>query len=142
MGKRKNKKKQKTKKRGGGRTGPTLAQQADRYDLYQRSVQEAEVEGEFFDRVYRSLNDRAPEILREDFCGTFAVCCEWVKVEGRTALGVDLDPEPLAWGREHNLSKLEPAAQKRVTLVEGDVRTVRDPKADVLAAQNFSYWFF
>jgi len=141
MGKRK-KKKQKPKKREGGRTGPTLAQQADRYDLYQRSVQEAEVEAEFFDRVYRSLHGRAPTILREDFCGTFAVCCEWVKGEGRTAVGVDLDPEPLAWGREHNLSRLDPAAQERVSLVEGDVRTVSEPKADVLAAQNFSYWIF
>ena len=81
-------------------------------------------------------------MLREDFCGTFAVCCEWAKGEGRTALGVDLDPEPLAWGREHNLAKLEPAAQPRVTLVEGDVREVREPQADVLAAQNFSYWIF
>lgn len=141
MGKRKNRK-QKVKKREKGRTGPTLAQQADRYDLYQRSVQEPEVEAEFFDRVYRDVHERAPQVLREDFCGTFAVSCEWVKEPGRTALCVDLDPEPLAWGREHNLAKLEPAAQERVTLVQDDVRTLLEPKADVLAAQNFSYWIF
>lgn len=140
MGKRKKKKPKKKQNRG--RTGPTLAQQADRYELYLHSVQDAEVEVEFFDRVYREVRGKAPVQLREDFCGTFAVCCEWVKTEGRTALGVDLDPEPLAWGREHNLAKLEPAAQEHVTLVQGDVRAELEPKADVLAAQNFSYWIF
>ena len=40
-------------------------------------------------------------ILREDFCGTFAICCEWAK-SGATfeAHGVDLDPEPLQYGKE------------------------------------------
>ncbi|MHC5010481.1 MAG: SAM-dependent methyltransferase [Planctomycetota bacterium] len=125
-----------------GRKGKSRARKADRYDLYQKSVQEPSCEVDFFDRAYRRANRRLPKVLREDFCGTFAVCCEWVKKRGRTAIGVDLDPEPLAWGREHNLSRLPAEAQKRVRLLQKDVRSVGRTKADVLAAQNFSYWIF
>ncbi|MEP0761427.1 MAG: class I SAM-dependent methyltransferase [Chloroflexota bacterium] len=120
----------------------TMAQRADRYALYQKTVQEPEHEVDFFDRVYRSFFSRTPRILREDFCGTFAVCCAWARKPGRIALGVDLDPEPLAWGRQHNLAKLPPSAQKRVKLFQQDVRTVNRPQAHVLAAQNFSFWIF
>ena len=60
----------------------------------------------------------------------------------RTALGVDLDPEPLAWGEKHILSKLQPAQASRVRILEKDVREKKRPAADVLAAQNFSFWLF
>lgn len=122
---------------------PTLAEQADRYELYGLSVQEPEHEIEFFDRVYDEMFHRQPVVLREDFCGTFAVCCQWVKTgESRRAVGVDLDAEPLAWGREHHLAQLSPTQQQRVSLLQDDVRHVSDMKADVLAAQNFSFWIF
>jgi hypothetical protein len=120
----------------------TMAEKADRYRLYLKSVQEPEIEVEFFDRVYKELNGRMPRILREDFCGTFGVCCDWVKRRGRRAVAVDLDPECLDWGRAHNLAKLASSAQKRVTILRQDVRTRNEPRADVLAAQNFSYWTF
>lgn len=121
----------------------TAASTADRYQLYLRSVQAPDVDVQFFQRVYRSQFRRPARILREDFCGTAAVCCEWVKGNPeREAYGVDLDPEPLAWGQKHNLSKIPPAKQKRVHLVEGDVRTAVTPKADIIAAQNFSYCIF
>ena len=119
------------------------ADKADKYKLYLASVQEPEVEVKFFDRAYKSFNDKKkPRVLREDFCGTFAICCEWAKKKDRIAIGVDLDPEPLDWGRKHNLAKLSKKAQERVTLLQEDVRTVSETKADVLAAQNFSFWIF
>lgn len=123
---------------------PTLAERADKYVCYQKSVQEPEHEMAFFDQAYRNAyGNRKALHLREDFCGTFAVCCEWVKSHPkRTALGVDLDPEPLAWGKEHNLAKLSDADKKRVRLVEQDVRQRNRPQADILAAQNFSFWLF
>ena len=123
---------------------PTLADQADKYVCYQKSVQEPSHEIDFFEQAYGEFNRRKkPRHLREDFCGTFAVCCEWVKSHGeRTALGVDLDPEPLAWGKANNLSKLDENQQKRIRLVEQDVRKRNRPAADVLAAQNFSFWLF
>lgn len=118
------------------------AEVADKYELYGLSVQDAEHEVAFFDQVFDEQFGRKPRVLREDFCGTFAICCEWAKLRGRESIGVDLDPEPLAWGREHNLAPLTATQQEKVTLLQEDVRTVIDRKADVLAAQNFSFWIF
>ena len=121
----------------------TMAERADKFHCYQESVQTPEHEVEFFEQAYRDVHRRRPQSLREDFCGTFAVCCEWVKSHGtRTAMGVDLCGETLQWGREHNLSKLTDAEQKRVRLIEQDVRKRNRPAVDVLAAQNFSFWIF
>lgn len=129
------------KKRTGRRR--TLAQRADKYDLYQRSVQEPDADVRFVQRVYRGHHGRPARRLREDFCGTAAICCAWAAAHPENrALGVDLDPEPLAWGREHNLSKLRPEQARRVRLREGDVLDVRDGRADVVIAFNFSYYLF
>ena len=69
----------------------TFAEQADKFRCYQQSVQSPEHEIEFFEQAYRDEFKRKPYLLREDFCGTFAVCCEWVKANSRrTAIGVDL----------------------------------------------------
>ena len=131
---------------------PTAASRADRYDLYGRAVQDPAHEVELFERVYRELspNRRQPRRLREDFCGTFAVCCEWAASRRtREAVGVDLDLEPMAWGREHCLSPLSETQQRRVHLVQADVCESLDAErpggegwADILAAQNFSFWTF
>lgn len=135
--------KKKAKRQPKKASKPTLAETADRYELYGLSVQEPEHEVEFFDRVYGEFFDRKPVTLREDFCGTFAVCCEWVKLgKERIAIGVDLDSEPLAWGREHHLAKLDQDEQARVQLIKDDVRSIGQDKVDILAAQNFSFWIF
>ena len=121
----------------------TRADKADKYVCYQKSVQSPEHEVEFFDFAFKDFFGRRPSTLREDFCGTFAVCCEWVKAgQKRTAVGVDLDPEPLEWGRENNLAKLSKTQQSRVRLLQDDVRKSSRPQVDVLAAQNFSFWIF
>lgn len=121
----------------------SLAEKADKYRCYQLSVQSPEHEVEFFEQAFRDEFGRAPAILREDFCGTFAVCCEWVKRgNNRTATGVDLDPAPLEWGRQNNLSKLTDDQQARIKILQQDVRTRNRPTVDVLAAQNFSFWLF
>ncbi|WP_147870124.1 class I SAM-dependent methyltransferase [Stieleria maiorica] len=121
----------------------SMAATADKFDLYEQSVQTPEHEVEFFEQAYREAYKRKPLTLREDFCGTFAVCCKWVASSPRrTAFGVDLCDETLQWGRDHNLAKLKPAQQKRVTLLQQDVRDGNTPAADVLAAQNFSFWIF
>lgn len=120
-----------------------LAQTADKYDLYLRSVQEPDHEVKMFQRFFKDAFGRPATHLREDFCGTFAICCEWVKNNPeRRAVGVDLDPEPLAWGRKHHYAALKPEAQKRVTLLQEDVLKAKTEKVDVVAAQNFSFWIF
>lgn len=120
-----------------------MASRVDRHDLYQKSVQDVGWEVGFLERVFRDIRGRSPLSLREDFCGTALAACEWVRRDARrTAIGVDLDTEVLDWGREHNLSKLSPAATKRIHLVQQDVLTVQTDPVDLLLAFNFSYWIF
>ncbi len=121
----------------------TLAEKADKFRCYQKSVQSPDHEVKFFEQAFRDAFKRKPHSLREDFCGTFAVCCKWVKSNTkRTALGVDLCSETLEWGRANNLVKLSDAEKKRVRLLKQDVRKKNRPQVDVLAAQNFSFWIF
>ena len=120
-----------------------MAQKADKFKCYQKSVQTPDHEIEFFEQAYRDFYRRKPYSLREDFCGTFAVCCEWVKSHARrTAIGIDLCDETLDWGRDHNLAKLTETQQSRIRLLLQDVRKRNRPQVDVLAAQNFSFWIF
>jgi hypothetical protein len=112
----------------------------DRHLLYQWSVQVPKFEVEFMDRVFARLRGRKARLLREDFCGTGLLCCEWVRRrKDREALGLDLDRDTLDWGMKHNVHALGSAAA-RVTLQQSDVRTVTTPAADVVCAYNFS-WF-
>jgi len=111
--------------------------------LYQQSVQDTPTEYVFLNKAFRRLRRRAPRILREDFCGTAQMACEWVKGNrDNQAIGVDLDNHVLAWGREHNLAQLTPPQRKRLRLVEADVRTVECRAADIILAMNFSYQVF
>ena len=142
---KKDKKKEKdgTKAKGAKRRKGSQAERADKYVLYQRAVQEPEADLEFFEEVFAERYGRKPRDLREDFCAAAYTACTWVaRHPENRAWGVDLDPEPLAWGREHNAADLSPDALSRLHLVEGDVREVGDLKVDVVAAQNFSYCIF
>ncbi len=121
----------------------TLAEKADKFRCYQKSVQSPGHEVGFFEQAFRDVFQRKPYSLREDFCGTFSVCCKWVKSDSeRTALGVDLCSETLEWGKANNLVKLSESQKKRLRLLEQDVRKKNRPQVDVLAAQNFSFWIF
>jgi hypothetical protein len=125
------------------RRGRTLAQRADPYRLYQEAVQEPDADVPRLRRMYRNRFGRRPRVLREDFCGSALLACRWVRSGPQMrALGVDLDPRPLAWGRAHNLAALRPSQAARVRLVRGDVLRVRGTPADVLVAFNFSYSVF
>jgi hypothetical protein len=120
----------------------TMADLADKWKLYEESVQMPDHEVAVFNQVYNDAHKRKPYTLGEDFCGTFAVSCQWVKSDKkRTSIAIDSCPTTLQWGRDHNLSKLSDEQQKRVTLKAQDVRKENSPQVDILAAQNFSFWF-
>ncbi len=127
-----------------------IAARCDRYTLYERAVQCVEAEIDFIDETFTSLRGRNAVTLREDFCGTLNTSCEWVRRrKGNIALGVDLDPVPLAWGREHHLASLTPEQRSRVLVHEGDVLApvpvsglVAGSRFDTVLAMNFSYWCF
>lgn len=115
----------------------------DKFALYHEAVQSADVDVVLYQEIYQELTGRNPKILREDFCGTFALSCEWVRLNPKyRAYGVDLDPEPLEYGRRNYLSKLKPHQQKRLEIVEKDVLKSGLPAADLVVAMNFSYFVF
>jgi hypothetical protein len=115
---------------------------ADKHDLYQRSVQDPEIEIAFIARVYKKTFARAPLSLREDFCGTALFCGEWIKTRpDRTAIGIDLDRPTLDWGIKHNLSQLGEPGQ-RITLLQQNVLDPVKQQSDIAIGLNFSYWVF
>ena len=120
----------------------SLADRADRHALYEASVQDVDTEIRFLKRIYRTKRNMAPLSLREDFCGTALLASSWVAgARERKAWGIDLDPEVLDWARTQRVPYLKAGAE-RLKLIEGDVRAVKTPKVDVLAALNFSYFCF
>jgi len=125
------------------RRARSQAERADRHDLYERSVQDAEAETGFVAREFRRLRRRPAHLLREDFCGTASVAATWVQGHrDNEAVGVDLDPSVLAWGARRHLAKLTPHQRTRVSLVNADVMRVKTAAQDVILAMNFSYWIF
>lgn len=121
------------------------ARTADRHALYQRAVQNVEAEIDFVDRVYTKLRGRRAARLREDFCGTAASSCEWVRRRPtNTAVGIDLDGPTLKWGTENNVAALPPDARERVRLLRRNVLSPGPGTSgmDVVLSMNFSYWIF
>lgn len=121
------------------------AETADRHDLYELSVQNVESEIDFIIEAFSEIRGREPRLLREDFAGTFASCCEFVQrhAENR-AVAIDLDQPTLDWGVEHNLGPLSSDQKERVRWFCRDVRTPGDEgqRVDTVLAMNFSYWIF
>jgi len=120
-----------------------MARSADRHDLYQRAVQEPDADIPLIQKVFRRQFSRPARTLREDFCGTALLACRWVeKSSDNRAWAIDLDPDPLEWGRAHNVSRLRPDQAARVKLIEGDVLDIGHESVDVTIAFNFSYFLF
>lgn len=121
----------------------TIADKADRHELYEQSVQCVEAEIDFVDSTFKKLRGRTAYKLREDFCGTANTSCEWIRRRAKnTAVGVDLDGEVLDWGRKHKIGALKSSQAKRIELLQQDVMQVKTEPMDMILAMNFSYWIF
>lgn len=124
---------------------PLTARTADKHVLYEEAVQAPEAEVDFMTRVYRARHRRGPVRLREDFCGTAANSCEWVKRgRGHEAIGVDLDrPTLLEHSRRHT-GTLTADQRARLRLVHANVLSpaLARARVDAVLALNFSYWVF
>jgi hypothetical protein len=135
--------KEKDRRAARGKATVRMADLADPHELYEASVQSVSHEVEFLDAAFTELTGRKALALREDFCGTGAAACEWVRSDRRrTAVAVDIDPTVLDWGRKHHLAKLKSKERERVRLIEGDVRTTATGVVDMAVAFNFSWWTF
>jgi SAM-dependent methyltransferase len=125
------------------RSRRTLAERADRYRLYETSVQDIPAEFEFIRNTFLSHRGIAPRTLREDFAGLGSLACRWARQgPGFDATAVDLDPHVLAVGRRRGLARLRPSERRRVHWLCADVLKARTFPADVTTAFNFSYWTF
>jgi len=125
--------------------GSTLASRADRFDLYQRTVQDPPASAAMFADVYRRLRGREAKVLREDFCGAAAAACQWARLAPDTsAIAIDIDAGALRWGREHNLASLTARQRARVRLIRRDVLRAGPGLArpDVVVAMNNSWAVF
>ena len=137
------KKKGKAAGRGKRGSAPSMAERADRHVLYEASVQSVDDEVAFLDTAFKELTGRRARVMREDFCGTAAAACEWVKgKKSRHAVAVDIDPEVLEWGRRRHVAALKKGEQARLRLINGDVRTAGTGPVDFACAFNFSWWTF
>lgn len=133
-------KKKKSKK---GKKQWRTAEGSDRHELYELSVQEPSSEVDLIDQVWKEQRSRKCRSIREDFCGTAAVCGEWAKRRKQnTAIGVDLDGEVLDWGRRRMQKRLNSEQRRRVRLIQEDVLTVETGLVDSVLAMNFSYYIF
>lgn len=128
--------------RKGGRKPKFTAATADKYELYEMSVQSPEPDVAFIARVYKKERGKQALHFREDFSGTGALTAQWIRRSRRhTAEAFDIDPEPIAWGRERHFAPMGKAGARAV-LHQADVRDPSRKRPDVRCAQNFSYWIF
>ena len=124
-------------------TKKTSEKPFDKYATYRRAVQSAESDVEFFRDTYKELKKKLPTTLREDFCGTFAICNEWVKLGPRyRAQGIDLDYEPIQYGLTHYVPQLSKSQRERLEVHQENVLNPGLPHADVICAMNFSHYIF
>jgi hypothetical protein len=83
------------------------AAKADKHELYERSVQDTEMDIDFMNRVFKKERNRAPKTLREDFCGTAKLCADWVQDKpDHHAYGLDLHAPTLAYGMKKHIEPL------------------------------------
>lgn len=114
-----------------------------KYSLYEKSVQCVESDVDFLNEKFEEIRGHRPTLLREDFCGTGKLMCEWVKQgDKHEAHGVDLDPEPVNYGKEYHLSKLNETQQTQVNYYLENVLDSTSIKGQVIVAFNFSYFIF
>lgn len=113
----------------------------NKYELYEASVQDAADDASILEELYRKIRGKKPKSFREDFCGTFKIACEWVKLDRtKTAIGLDIDPEPLQYGRTRHYPRLNEDQKGRIKILQQNVKSVTRPGSDLIAACNFS-WF-
>ncbi len=120
------------------------AQPFDKYEYYLKSVQSPEEDADFLSNIFtESFPGKKAKTFREDFCAAFALSCAWVRAKKEhEAFGIDLDPEPIGYGKAHYLPRLTENEQGRIQVMQANVLDRDLPKVDIIAALNFSFYIF
>lgn len=120
---------------------PQLLKYPNLYDLYERSVQSPKTHIDWLVSLYHQQRGLYPTRLREDFCGTFQLACAWVlRNRNNSAIGLDLDAEPLNYGRRRHYARLTASQKKRLKIYQENVMTITTPKSDLVFVGNFSFF--
>ncbi len=115
----------------------------NKYHLYELSVQSPDVHAAWLEGLYKDITKKPARSLREDFCGTFKMSCEWVKRDPKnTALCLDLDPEPLNYGRANHLAPMPVNQKARIKILQKNVLIPTTSQVDLISAGNFSFYIF
>lgn len=115
----------------------------DKHYYYEKAVQNPSNEVNFLTEKFQELRGKEAFTLREDFCGTAAISCAWANVSPKhKSWGIDLDPDPIEYGKKVHWGKLPTASQKRMKYIEGNVLDSNSPSTDICFAFNFSYFIF
>mmetsp|Transcript_21860 Transcript_21860/g.37678 ORF Transcript_21860/g.37678 Transcript_21860/m.37678 type:complete len:364 (-) Transcript_21860:978-2069(-) len=120
-----------------------LSKTTDKYICYERSVNAPQADLNFIIKAYRIAYHKKPITLREDFCGTAALLCQFVASDvERTGYGVDNDQDVLQWAKQNGSLAKNPNIQDRVHLVWGDsFRDTLEQPVDVVVAFNYALCF-
>lgn len=114
-----------------------------KYKLYELSVQSPNWQVDYLPQFHRYLVGSDPKVMREDFCGSGQISCEWVKrSKFNKAVGLDLDSAILKYAKETNRAQLSKHEQARVQFMKQNVLTPTRMKFDFIGAYNFSYFVF
>ena len=115
----------------------------NKYHYYTIAVQSPAADVDTFFKIYKENKGKLPSTLKEDFCGTFLICKEWVKRNPKNrAFGLDLDPAPLKYGLKLADRVLTSEQRERLSIINGDVLRVKTLPVDLTVAVNFSYYIF
>lgn len=113
------------------------------FDYYEQSVQDPEGEIPILLDICRAMSKSRPIHLREDFCGSGFLSAEWIKQSRRhRADGVDLCSETIEAAYKRHWLPLKEHDRERLAYHIHDVLHAENIHADLIAALNFSYWFF
>ena len=98
--------------------------------LYEHSVQTPD-DVDYLLEMAIEVMGRVPMSLREDFCGTHLFAREYVKRDPRfIALGLDLDPAPIAYGAKEAARDLTKEERSRLKILRKNVISITTPKVD------------
>ena len=112
-----------------------------RYLLYESSVQSPQWYIEYLPQFHYLLLGKEVFRLREDFCGSGKISCEWVKASKENrAVGLDIDVCPLDYANRVNKSILTEEQQSRVNFIQQNVMVPTEEKFDLIGAFNFSFF--
>lgn len=117
---------------------PARNRQPHRLDLYRLAVQQPWTMAHLLVNAYADFNPgRWPTRLREDFAGTAALAMAWVQRDhDHHALAIDHHGPTVRFALKR--ARQLGVDATRFTYRQGDVTTAGLPKADVIAALNFS----